>query len=368
MPIHRKPSRMPLTASSTCRSWSVSSIRSRNWPPKCRASSQLNRAVRTPPMCRKPVGLGANRVRTVMGPFRRMRQPIKHRHDLAVFLSSSGSLEKQTPVPKQLGSTAFDALRWLARSDWSATNRVNDREFPRGCQRAEAVRRGPAQSSNGDGGTLLHGDRVVFACLFKPRSRESSPLEACPCGLDDRSGMYRWDRGFSVRRAGGRNLFVAQVAEDLENFAPGGKHPATLVFVLIHGEHELQLRLGVIALARGGVHESPPSTGLSGLGGAGRLLAGAAIRPFRAWDHRSFCAGCCCGLSCGLIHPMSLLISPALGPNWAPSGLPFGEDFILRPQGTMFRSSRGPRFKRLGFKWLGRRLERPHVEQRNSRR
>src|SRR5208283_2264822 len=54
-----------------------------------------------------------------------------------------GSLEKQTPVPKQFGSTAFDALRWLARSDWSATNRVNDREFHRGCQRAEAVRREP---------------------------------------------------------------------------------------------------------------------------------------------------------------------------------------------------------------------------------
>ncbi|MGZ3335217.1 MAG: hypothetical protein ACXWOV_08460, partial [Isosphaeraceae bacterium] len=68
-----------------------------------------------------------------------MRKPIKHRHDLAVFLSSSGILEKQTPVPKQLGSTAFDALRWLARSDWYATNRVNDREFHRGCQRAEAV-------------------------------------------------------------------------------------------------------------------------------------------------------------------------------------------------------------------------------------
>ena len=63
IPIQRNPSRMRLTASSTCRSWSVSSIRRMNWPPWCRASSQLNRAVRTPPMCKKPVGLGANRVR-----------------------------------------------------------------------------------------------------------------------------------------------------------------------------------------------------------------------------------------------------------------------------------------------------------------
>ena len=32
-----------------------------------RAYSQQNSAVRTPPMCSKPVGLGAKRVRTVMG-------------------------------------------------------------------------------------------------------------------------------------------------------------------------------------------------------------------------------------------------------------------------------------------------------------
>src|SRR5687768_8023520 len=33
-------------------------------PPAWRENSQLNRAVRTPPMCKKPVGLGAKRVRT----------------------------------------------------------------------------------------------------------------------------------------------------------------------------------------------------------------------------------------------------------------------------------------------------------------
>ena len=37
-------------------------------PPVLRASSQLKRAVLTPPMCKNPVGLGANRVRTVIGP------------------------------------------------------------------------------------------------------------------------------------------------------------------------------------------------------------------------------------------------------------------------------------------------------------
>src|SRR5438132_2555910 len=37
-----------------------------NCPPCLRANSQLNKAVRTPPMCRKPVGLGAKRVRTMI--------------------------------------------------------------------------------------------------------------------------------------------------------------------------------------------------------------------------------------------------------------------------------------------------------------
>src|SRR5580658_7668646 len=53
-------------ASGVERSRSVSSIRKMYWPPRCRAYSQQNNAVRNPPMCRKPVGLGANRVRTVM--------------------------------------------------------------------------------------------------------------------------------------------------------------------------------------------------------------------------------------------------------------------------------------------------------------
>jgi hypothetical protein len=37
----------------------VSSIRSTNVPPFLRAKSQLKSAVRTPPTCSRPVGLGA---------------------------------------------------------------------------------------------------------------------------------------------------------------------------------------------------------------------------------------------------------------------------------------------------------------------
>jgi len=150
-------------------------------------------------------------------------------------------------------------------------------------KRPWAVRREPERGrSSGVGRYIVVRGRSRFRRIVQPKSRNSSPLQACRCGLDDRSGMYRWDCGSSARRDGVRNLFVAQAAENLENFAPGWEHPSTLVLVLIHGEHELQFRLGVIALARCGVHESPPSTNLPGLGGAGRLLAGATIRPFRA--------------------------------------------------------------------------------------
>src|SRR5262245_60386908 len=56
------------TDSSTSRLVSVFSIRSRHSPPCCRAKSQLKRNVRTPPMCRKPVGLGAILTRTGIRP------------------------------------------------------------------------------------------------------------------------------------------------------------------------------------------------------------------------------------------------------------------------------------------------------------
>ena len=49
-------------AASVERARSVSSMRSRTVPPWRRAYSQLNNAVRAPPMCRYPVGEGAKRV------------------------------------------------------------------------------------------------------------------------------------------------------------------------------------------------------------------------------------------------------------------------------------------------------------------
>src|SRR5690606_16248787 len=62
------PSRIAAIASFVERARSVSSIRSRNFPPFRRANSQLNKAVRAPPMCRNPVGEGAKRVTTGRAP------------------------------------------------------------------------------------------------------------------------------------------------------------------------------------------------------------------------------------------------------------------------------------------------------------
>src|SRR5258706_5866376 len=53
-----------LRCASLVRAASVSSMRSRNRPPRRRASSRLNSAVRTLPRCSSPLGLGAKRVTT----------------------------------------------------------------------------------------------------------------------------------------------------------------------------------------------------------------------------------------------------------------------------------------------------------------
>ena len=66
IPSQRSDSWICSIASATSRLVSVFSIRSRHSPPCWRANSQLNRNVRTPPTCRKPVGLGAMRTRTLI--------------------------------------------------------------------------------------------------------------------------------------------------------------------------------------------------------------------------------------------------------------------------------------------------------------
>src|SRR5213083_972018 len=60
-PSQVRPSRMTCVCSSVERALSVSSMRSRNFPPSRRAKSQLKSAVLAPPTCRYPVGDGAKR-------------------------------------------------------------------------------------------------------------------------------------------------------------------------------------------------------------------------------------------------------------------------------------------------------------------
>src|SRR5438270_9271633 len=65
-PSQSSPSMIAETASGVDLTRSVSSMRSRNLPPWCRANSQLKSAVRAPPMCRNPVGEGAKRTTTLI--------------------------------------------------------------------------------------------------------------------------------------------------------------------------------------------------------------------------------------------------------------------------------------------------------------
>jgi hypothetical protein len=46
--------------------------------------------------------------------------------------------------------------------------------------------------------------------------------------------------------------------KDLQNLAPGGKGTAVIAFVLIHGFHEDNFFIGIIALAGGGIDLASP--------------------------------------------------------------------------------------------------------------
>lgn len=48
-------------------------------------------------------------------------------------------------------------------------------------------------------------------------------------------------------------LRVAEAADDFEDFAPCGEHASAVAFVFVHGAHELDFIVGVVAFAGGGV-------------------------------------------------------------------------------------------------------------------
>src|SRR4051794_33405406 len=129
---------MPSTISSEERSTSVSSMRSTSTPPRRRASSQLNSAVRAPPTWRYPVGDGAKRTRiiwslSVLGP--------GITNDRAHGDQARGGLTRV--------SSSADELQ--PAQSWNATARRYD----------DRVRCGPPRFARQEGGDTVSRDRAA---------------------------------------------------------------------------------------------------------------------------------------------------------------------------------------------------------------
>jgi competence protein ComEC len=122
---------MASVASGVERARSVSSILNRKVPPRPRANSQLNSAVRAPPMCRKPVGEGAKRVTTgasdialtfrqpwavrvarVLGSSRLGNKAVTRAGIEAVLLAQRGHWFLWLPVALAVGIGLWFGLRW----------------------------------------------------------------------------------------------------------------------------------------------------------------------------------------------------------------------------------------------------------------
>src|SRR5579884_4047535 len=110
IPSQRSDSWICSTDSATSRLVSVFSIRSRHSPPCCRANSQLNRNVRTPPMWRKPVGLGAMRTRTDIGPYRRVAML------LGAHVSAAGGIDTAIDRIEQIGGDCVQVFTQSPRT------------------------------------------------------------------------------------------------------------------------------------------------------------------------------------------------------------------------------------------------------------
>ena len=157
-----------------------------------RANSQLKRKVRTPPMCRKPVGLGAMRTRTLMG------RPLAHERGGAEgngrVCRACGSCP--APAPGKAGTCAPrrlpSSLRLIAVAYRRAPRRPllgRDQEGarPRGRARrrfAPALRAEPAD-----------------VALSRPRPRATWPRSASAAGARDRRASSSTRSTSSTSRA-----------------------------------------------------------------------------------------------------------------------------------------------------------------------
>src|SRR5689334_6454181 len=115
MPTQRSDAWIWSTASATSRLVSVFSIRSRHSPPCWRAKSQLKRNVRTPPMWRKPVGLGAMRTRTDIDAYR------TNAMQLGAHVSSAGGIDSAIERIHAIGGDCVQVFTQSPRM-WRPTN------------------------------------------------------------------------------------------------------------------------------------------------------------------------------------------------------------------------------------------------------
>src|SRR5436190_19035103 len=115
MPSQRSERSIWATDSSNSRLVSVFSIRRRHSPPRPRAKSQLKRKVRTPPMWRKPVGLGAMRTRIAIGLYRRDAV------EFGAHVSSSGGIDTAIDRIEAIGGDCVQVFTQSPRM-WRATH------------------------------------------------------------------------------------------------------------------------------------------------------------------------------------------------------------------------------------------------------
>src|SRR6478672_10609261 len=113
-PSQRSDSWICSVAVSTSRLVSVFSIRSRNSPPSWRAKSQLKSAVWTPPMWRKPVGLGAKRT---IGGMRRIVGVVF----IGAHVSSAGGIHTAIDRGEEMGADSVQVFTQSPRM-WRPTN------------------------------------------------------------------------------------------------------------------------------------------------------------------------------------------------------------------------------------------------------
>src|SRR5262245_32798669 len=113
-PSQPSESRICSVAVSTSRLVSVFSIRSRNSPPSWRAKSQLKSAVCAPPMCRKPVGLGAKRTTSGMG-------RIVGVVFIGAHVSSAGGIHTAIDRAEEMGADSVQIFTQSPRM-WRPTN------------------------------------------------------------------------------------------------------------------------------------------------------------------------------------------------------------------------------------------------------